>query len=139
MIRNSPRSQAFKKTAHEEVVRLQGGDGGSRAAWGQICDVSRREFEKVYSRLDVRLTEVWQRRTSTRVPIATRVRTSPAAAACLRAPNPNPNPNPTPPRWANRSTTSTSRPWWLTSKRLDSPSSQTAPRSSRRDEHLIAT
>ena len=75
--------EAFKKLAHEEVVRLQGGDGGSRAAWEQICNVSRREFEKarrngrppcylrehtpyisictcsqVYSRLDVRLTEV---------------------------------------------------------------------------------
>ena len=75
-------NEAFKKLAHEEVVRLQGGDGGSRAAWEQICNVSRREFEKaqngplphpigvsahsyifgtcsqVYSRLDVRLTEV---------------------------------------------------------------------------------
>ena len=48
----------FKKLAHEEVVRLQGGDGSSRYAWGQICDVSRREFEKVYGRLDVKLTEV---------------------------------------------------------------------------------
>ena len=38
--------EAFKKLAHEEVVRLQGGDGGSRAAWEQICNVSRREFEK---------------------------------------------------------------------------------------------
>ena len=39
--------EAFKKDAHEEVVRLQGGDGSSRYAWNQICDVSRREFEKV--------------------------------------------------------------------------------------------
>ena len=50
--------EAFKKVAHDEVVRLQGGDGASRYAWGQICDVSRREFEKVYSRLDVTLHEV---------------------------------------------------------------------------------
>jgi arginyl-tRNA synthetase len=50
--------EAFKKTAHQEVVRLQGGDDGSRRAWQQICDVSRREFEKIYSRLDVTLTEV---------------------------------------------------------------------------------
>ena len=48
----------FKKRAHEEVVRLQGGDGASRFAWNAICEVSRREFEKVYSRLDVKLTEV---------------------------------------------------------------------------------
>ena len=50
--------EAFKKLAHEEVVRLQAGDGASRHAWQQICDVSRREFEKVYSRLGVRLDEV---------------------------------------------------------------------------------
>jgi len=49
---------AFAKLAHEEVVRLQGGDGSSRYAWHQICEVSRREFEKVYSRLGVQLTEV---------------------------------------------------------------------------------
>ena len=48
----------FKKIAHEEVVRLQGGDGTSRLGWQQICDVSRREFEKIYSRLGVVLTEV---------------------------------------------------------------------------------
>ena len=41
--------EAFKKVAHEEVVRLQGGDGASRFAWQAICEVSRREFEKVYS------------------------------------------------------------------------------------------
>jgi len=39
-------------------VRLQGGDGASRFAWQQICDVSRREFEKVYDRLEVTLSEV---------------------------------------------------------------------------------
>ena len=48
---------AFKERAHEEVVRLQSGDGPSRYAWQQICDVSRREFEKVYSRLGVVLHE----------------------------------------------------------------------------------
>jgi len=50
--------EAFKKTAHEEVVRLQSGDGASRAAWQQICQVSRTEFEKVYSRLNVELEEI---------------------------------------------------------------------------------
>ena len=48
----------FKSNAHAEVVRLQSGDHQSRRAWQQICDVSRREFEKVYSRLGVQLTEV---------------------------------------------------------------------------------
>lgn len=37
----------FKKVAHAEVVRLQGGDGASRFAWKAICEVSRLEFEKV--------------------------------------------------------------------------------------------
>jgi arginyl-tRNA synthetase len=37
----------FKKVAHAEVVRLQGGDGASRFAWRAICEVSRKEFEKV--------------------------------------------------------------------------------------------
>ena len=55
---NPDPEQDFKKRAHEEVVRLQSGDGSSRYAWGQICDVSRREFEKVYGRLEVKLTEV---------------------------------------------------------------------------------
>jgi len=50
--------EAFKKVAHDEVVKLQGGDGSSRYAWGQICDVSRCEFEKIYSRLEVKLEEV---------------------------------------------------------------------------------
>lgn len=37
----------FKNVAHAEVVRLQGGDGASRFAWRAICEVSRKEFEKV--------------------------------------------------------------------------------------------
>ncbi len=48
----------FAELAHEEVVRLQSGDGASRFAWQQICDVSRAAFEEVYSRLGVKLTEV---------------------------------------------------------------------------------
>jgi len=52
------KDEAFKKTAHEEVVKLQAGDGNSRYAWEQICNVSRREFEKIYSRLEVDLQEV---------------------------------------------------------------------------------
>ena len=46
--------EEFKTRAHQEVVRLQAGDGASRYAWQQICDVSRREFEKVYRRLQER-------------------------------------------------------------------------------------
>lgn len=47
----------FKANALAEVVKLQGGDPDSKRAWNMICDVSRAEFEKVYSRLDIKLKE----------------------------------------------------------------------------------
>ena len=62
------------------MVRLQGGDGSSRYAWGQICDVSRREFEKVYGRLDVKV-----RMTHTYAPHArAHARTRARVHACTR-------------------------------------------------------
>lgn len=48
---------AFQATAREEVVRLQGGDPLSLRAWGLLCDQSRREFQQIYDRLDIRLSE----------------------------------------------------------------------------------
>lgn len=47
----------FKASALAEVVELQGGNPDSLKAWNMICDVSRAEFEKVYSRLNIKLTE----------------------------------------------------------------------------------
>jgi arginyl-tRNA synthetase len=47
----------FKSRAHAEVVKLQSGDADCLSAWRLFCDVSRKEFEKLYSRLDVHLTE----------------------------------------------------------------------------------
>lgn len=47
----------FKSTALAEVVQLQGGNPDSLKAWNMICDVSRAEFQKVYSRLNIKLTE----------------------------------------------------------------------------------
>ena len=47
----------FQATAREEVVKLQGGDPLSLKAWGLLCDQSRREFQKIYDRLDIRLSE----------------------------------------------------------------------------------
>ncbi|MEB3262923.1 MAG: arginine--tRNA ligase, partial [Synechococcus sp.] len=49
--------EAFQATAREEVVRLQGGDPVSLKAWGLLCDQSRREFQRIYDRLDIRLSE----------------------------------------------------------------------------------
>lgn len=47
----------FKEAALEEVVQLQGGNAATLHAWNLICDVSRIEFQKIYDRLDVKLTE----------------------------------------------------------------------------------
>lgn len=49
--------EAFQITSREEVVKLQGGDPLSLKAWGLLCEQSRREFQKIYDRLDVRLSE----------------------------------------------------------------------------------
>ena len=45
----------FKKTAHENVVKLQGGDEHCLAAWKMLCALSEKEFTKIYQRLDVKL------------------------------------------------------------------------------------
>ncbi|MGB7565908.1 MAG: arginine--tRNA ligase, partial [Prochlorococcaceae cyanobacterium] len=47
----------FQATAREEVVKLQGGDPVSLKAWGLLCEQSRREFQQIYDRLDIRLSE----------------------------------------------------------------------------------
>ena len=49
--------EAFQTTSREEVVKLQGGDPVSLKAWGLLCDQSRREFQKIYDRLNIRLSE----------------------------------------------------------------------------------
>ncbi|KAK3229041.1 hypothetical protein Dsin_000922 [Dipteronia sinensis] len=48
---------AFKARAQQAVVRLQGGEPKYRQVWMQICDISRKEFDKVYNRLGVELEE----------------------------------------------------------------------------------
>ena len=47
----------FQATAREEVVKLQGGYPVSLKAWGLLCEQSRREFQQIYDRLDIRLVE----------------------------------------------------------------------------------
>jgi arginyl-tRNA synthetase len=49
--------EAFQTTSRDEVVKLQGGDPTSRKAWTLLCDQSRREFQLLYDRLDIRLSE----------------------------------------------------------------------------------
>ncbi len=47
----------FQTTSREEVVKLQSGDPTSRRCWQLLCDQSRREFQRLYDRLDIRLDE----------------------------------------------------------------------------------
>ncbi|MEY2645610.1 MAG: Arginine--tRNA ligase [Cyanobacteriota bacterium] len=49
--------ETFQTTSREEVVKLQSGDPVSLKAWGLLCDQSRREFQKIYDRLEIRLSE----------------------------------------------------------------------------------
>nr|XP_040037900.1 arginine--tRNA ligase, cytoplasmic [Gasterosteus aculeatus aculeatus] len=47
----------FKKRAYQCVVRLQSKEPSFLKAWNLICDVSRREFQKVYDCLDIQIVE----------------------------------------------------------------------------------
>lgn len=49
--------EEFKKRAYNRVVKLQGGDATTVKAWTLICDVSRKEFQQIYDRLDVTIIE----------------------------------------------------------------------------------
>ena len=48
----------FKATAHANVVKLQSGEEHCIKGWQMLCQLSRKEFDKIYERLDIRLTEV---------------------------------------------------------------------------------
>ncbi|CCQ62460.1 Arginyl-tRNA synthetase [Crocosphaera watsonii WH 0401] len=47
----------FQQRAREAVVKLQSGEQESSQAWELLCDQSRREFQQIYDRLDIKLTE----------------------------------------------------------------------------------
>ncbi|CEF68018.1 Probable arginine--tRNA ligase, cytoplasmic [Strongyloides ratti] len=49
--------ETFKARAYECVVKLQNFDEEFVKAWKLICDVSRKNFENIYERLDVNLVE----------------------------------------------------------------------------------
>ncbi|KAL7511245.1 hypothetical protein ACHAXN_008674 [Cyclotella atomus] len=50
-------SAEFKKVSQLNVVQLQAGDAEYLKMWQVLCDVSRKEFEKVYKRLDITVEE----------------------------------------------------------------------------------
>jgi arginyl-tRNA synthetase len=47
----------FQAAARQEVVKLQAKDPESIKAWQLLCDQSRREFQVIYDRLNITLTE----------------------------------------------------------------------------------
>lgn len=49
--------EAFREASRQEVVRLQSGAEDSVKAWQLLCEQSRREFQAIYDRLDIHLTE----------------------------------------------------------------------------------
>lgn len=46
--------EEFKKRSYETVVKLQSKDPQAIEAWQQICDISRKEFNILYERLDIK-------------------------------------------------------------------------------------
>ncbi|KAL4109175.1 hypothetical protein PRIC1_000878 [Phytophthora ramorum] len=50
--------EEFHERSKAQVVLLQSGDEKSRKVWMTLCDISRREFQKVYDRLGVSLNEM---------------------------------------------------------------------------------
>lgn len=49
--------EEFKKRAYSCVVKLQSGHADYTAAWKLICEVSRREFQKIYDRLQISIID----------------------------------------------------------------------------------
>ncbi len=47
----------FQNKSRNEVVNLQAGNQESLIAWQLLCKQSRKEFQKIYDRLDIKLTE----------------------------------------------------------------------------------
>jgi arginyl-tRNA synthetase len=51
-------------------VNLQSGDPGCRQIWQLLCEISRKEFQRVYDALDVKLTEVGESYYNPMIPAA---------------------------------------------------------------------
>lgn len=47
----------FKERSRQAVVDLQSGDKSARQAWQVLCEQSRKEFQKIYDRLDIEVAE----------------------------------------------------------------------------------
>jgi arginyl-tRNA synthetase len=60
--------EEFKETSRLNVVKLQAGDEECRLIWQILCDISRKEFEKVYKRLDITLEECGESFYNSKIP-----------------------------------------------------------------------
>lgn len=49
--------EEFKKRAYEAVVKLQAYEPLHKKGWEEICEISRKEFMKVYERLQIRIID----------------------------------------------------------------------------------
>ncbi|HHP7245147.1 MAG TPA: arginine--tRNA ligase [Elainellaceae cyanobacterium] len=47
----------FKERSRKAVVELQSGNNDALKAWHILCEQSRKEFQKIYDRLDIEITE----------------------------------------------------------------------------------
>jgi len=50
-------NEDFQAASRDEVVQLQQGDPKTLRAWELLCDQSRKEFQKIYDLLDIKLEE----------------------------------------------------------------------------------
>ena len=50
--------EVFKKTAQENVVKLQSGDEACINGWKMLCQLSRNEFQVLYDRMDIKVKEM---------------------------------------------------------------------------------
>lgn len=50
--------EEFKKKSHENVVKLQSGDPKITEAWKYLCELSRKECQMIYDRLNIKIKEV---------------------------------------------------------------------------------
>jgi arginyl-tRNA synthetase len=50
-------NEEFQTAARQAVVKLQAGDEPTKQAWQLLCEQSRREFQVIYDRLNIQLTE----------------------------------------------------------------------------------
>tara|TARA_Y100001968_G_scaffold328913_1_gene377066 strand:- start:428 stop:2242 length:1815 start_codon:yes stop_codon:yes gene_type:complete len=55
--KNFDEDKLFQEQSRQEVVKLQASEPNSINAWKLLCDQSRKEFEKIYNRLDIEITE----------------------------------------------------------------------------------